>query len=322
MDLCSQLRPFLDRELGPLARWRLRRHLRSCERCREQLQADLRVEEALTLEVGTDHAGEADAVRRVEEAWVAVAAAAAVPAQPRLRTPAPRLITATALGAAIVGAVLIQSLTAPSRAVADLREAMSRVQRFHVRLEIPGHSVRYEAWGERGRGARIEEWSGEALTQVLVDDGTTFRRWEPGSRIVYTSPSQLKELFRQANGLYASRLLTRAARGRLFQGHEDWLGTATARQVAQVRRHGLPQRRIHVDLRDGFFERMVVYAELPSDRLTQANLYTDSNSPDSEPFARVFFSYPAEIPARLFRPGFAPGTRFEPDPAAAHSLDP
>ena len=63
---------------------------------------------------------------------------------------------------------------------------------------------------------------------------------------------------------------------------------------------------------NGFFERMIVYAERESDRLVQANLYTDSRSPDEEPFARVFFDYPNRVDPKLFRYEPPKGTAVRP----------
>jgi hypothetical protein len=195
----------------------------------------------------------------------------------------------------------VSTITGPRRALASVAQAMEKVRNFHVRLEIPGIELRYEAWGQKGVGTRIEERMGQTLTTLIVDDGRMLRRYEPEAKLLRQGPTKLRTVFKQAAQFSATRLLNQAARGRLFAGQQDWLGEATAREVSRVRRSGVPQRRIHVDLKDGFFERMVVYADLETDRLTQANLYTDSRHPDESPFARVFFDYPEKMDAALFR---------------------
>jgi hypothetical protein len=205
--------------------------------------------------------------------------------------------------AAIGVAVLLfafSAVTGPKRALASVAQAMAKVQNFHVRLDLRGGALRYEAWGRKGVGTRIEERMGDTLTTLIVDDGKTLRRYEPGQKLLRQGPTRLRTVFKQAAQFSATRMLTQAAKGRLFAGHE-WLGEATAREVSRVRRNGVPQRRIHVDLKDGFFERMVIYADLETDRLTQANLYTDSESADEDPFARVFFEYPEKVDPSLFR---------------------
>jgi hypothetical protein len=212
---------------------------------------------------------------------------------------APRWVTASAAVVVAVG-LFVSAVTAPSRALANVAGAMARTRRFHLRLELPGLPTRYEAWGERNVGARVEEWEGKERTLVIVDDGKQLRRYSPEENLIRQSDTRLQSLFRQAAGFSATRILRQAARGKLFEGQE-WLGEATAREVAQIRRNGVPQRRIQIDLRDGFFERMIVYAEMQTDRLTQVNLYTDSNRIEEEPLARIFFDYPEELDPSLLR---------------------
>jgi len=209
-------------------------------------------------------------------------------------------MTASATVALAVGLYVVASVTAPPRALAQVADAMKRVNRFHIRMEVPGIDTRYVAWGERGVGTRVEEWEGSEQTMIVLDDGAKLRQYSPSEQVVREGQTRLKRIFREAASFNATKMLRQAAKGRLFDGQE-WLGEANAREVARVRRNGVPQRRIQVDLKDGFFDRMIIYAHLDDDRLTQANLYMGRNTPDTQPFARVFFEYPERLDPKLFR---------------------
>ena len=319
MSLCNQLRPYLDGETTPLEHWRMRRHLRHCPACSTRKAAEEALGPFLDAGLAYDAPEEAEALARVERRWretlaaprAAAAEAVAPPegsraARLRWRFASPRWLTASA-ALVVATALFVGAVTAPSRALAGVAGAMARVQRFHVRMELPGLPIRYEAWGERNLGARVEEWEGGRRTSIILDDGKRLQRYMLDEALVRESDTRLQKLFRQAANFSATRILRRAARGKLFEG-EEWLGRATAREVAKIRRHGIFQRRIQIDLEDGMFERMILYAELETDRLTQANLYTDSNRADEEPFARVFFEYPAQLAPNLLRLDLPPGT--------------
>jgi hypothetical protein len=296
----------------------MERHLRGCPACSAQKAAEEELGRLLAREFEADTPEEARAAARVTEAW-----RRSIPV-PELRTPqraapAPwisrrRLLSASAAVGVAVTLFAISAITGPIRALAGVKDAMARAQRFHLRIEAPGSPMHYEGWGQRGVGARLEEWQGKRLQRVIVDDGQTLRSYYPRANVVRQGETRMKEIYRQAAGFNATRILRQAAKGKLFDGQE-WLGEAKAREAARVKRHGMWQRRIQVDLEGGFFERMIVYADQSTDRLTQANLYTDSNDPEEEPTARIFFSYPERLDPQLFR--------FHP-PAGAHveHLDP
>src|SRR5262249_55696872 len=91
-----------------------------------------------------------------------------------------------------------------------------------------------------------------------------------------------------------------ASEGRLFEGH-TLLGDPTPREVTRVRKEGRELSRIRVDLENGMFKRMIVYANLDTDRIVQADLYTHDDRPDTEPWARIRFDYPERVPPSLFR---------------------
>ncbi len=212
---------------------------------------------------------------------------------------------------ALAGAAFLLAaglLTAPTRALAAVADAMAKVPRFHVRMEIPGLPTRYEAWGERGVATRVEEWEGDQRTVVVLDDGHKLRRYYPEEQMLRESGTKLETVFRHAANFNASRMLSEAARGRLFEGQE-WLGEARAREVAEVHREGRRLRKIRVDLKDGFFEKMIVYADARTDLLARAHLYTDSRLPEEAPFAVVRFDYPENIDRNLFRLKTPRGTR-------------
>jgi len=279
----------------------MERHLRACPACGRQREADA----ALTPLLTAAAPGEAAAAARVTERWIAaLTEPRPAPARPAARR---RWLPASAAAMLAVGLCVFGAVTAPSRAIGAVSSAMAKAPRFHVRMEVPGVDLTYEAWGERGRGARVEERQAGALTQVVVDDGRRLRSYEPAARRVTEGQTRLKRIFRQTLGFSASRMLRRAAQGRLFEG-EEWLGEARAREVAQVRRNGARMRRIQVDLRDGFFARMVIYADAKGDRLTQANLYLDRDTPDEEPSARVLFDYPDRLGPEVFTLQPPPGT--------------
>jgi hypothetical protein len=293
----------------------MERHLRRCPACSAQKAAE---EEVLTLlreEITADTPEEAAALERVARRWQESIPVPTSPPRPAPARPfrpwrllSPRWMTASAALALVAGILVFSMVTEPTRAIAAVAGAMAKVQRFHLRMEVPLWGVRYEGWGAKGVGVRVEEWQGSRRTAVVVDDGRKLRRYYPEERVVRRSASRLKEIFQQAAGFSASRLLRLSDRGKLFEG-QDWLGEATAREVSRVRRDGREQRRIQVDLKDGFFERMIVYADRETDRLTQANLYTDSNSPDERPFARVFLDYPEQVEQSLFQLQLPAGTQ-------------
>jgi hypothetical protein len=255
----------------------------------------------LLCDPAADRAEEAAAIARVQARWLESIPA---PAVSRVEIVRPRPAgrgwwTASAVAGAAVGVIAIAVITGPSRAVAQVQNAMSKVQRFHVRMEVEGMDVRYEAWGERGKATRVEEREGNRVTMVLLDDGQNLRQYSPEEQVIRESGTRLSGVFRDAAGFQAGRMLSKAARGRLFDGHE-WLGEAKAKEVAQVRRDGILQRKINVDLENGYFARMIVYAPISTDRLVQANLYLDRDTPQEEPFARVYFDYPQQLSPKLF----------------------
>lgn len=217
-------------------------------------------------------------------------------------------MTASVAVGAFAVLIVAGMVTAPTRALAAVAGAMSRVPRFHVRMELPGLTTRYEAWGDKSLGTRVEEWTDGRRTVVVLDDGRKLRRYYPDEHVLRESGTKLDTVFHQAANFNASRMLSEAARGKLFQG-QDWLGDARAREVAEVVRDGIRLRKIQVDLKDGFFERMIVYADLGSDLLTQAHLYTDSRTPESNPFAVVRFDYPERVDRALFRLTTPRGTK-------------
>jgi hypothetical protein len=177
---------------------------------------------------------------------------------------------------------------------------MSRVPIFHLRVDVPGSDTVYEAWGERKVGARVDEIQGGKRFTLFLDNGR-FAAWSGAKNgDVRRGRSRLRWIQQQINGLVAGNLLRKAATGRLFEG-SDWIGRANARESRQVLRNGTPLRCIHVDLKDSFFERMVLYADLATDRLTEAKLYADLESPEQEPFALVYFDYPDHLNPSLFR---------------------
>ncbi len=208
-------------------------------------------------------------------------------------------LTASALAGVFVLGFGLWAMTAASRALGDVAGAMRKVKAFHIRMELPGLDTRYEAWGQRRVGVRVDGWEGGERSLVLLDDGKTLKRWDFDAGVLRQSPTRIRSLYRKAANFNASRMLRQAAQGELFEG-EEWLGEARAREVAKVKRAGAWMRRIQIDLKDGFFERMVVYAHADDYRLAQANLYTDARRPDEEPFARVFFDYPEQIPQERF----------------------
>lgn len=278
----------------------MQRHLHQCPACSERRAADEALGRLLLTESAADTPEQTEAIRRLTRQWEA-ALTEPRPA-PRRRLPVRRLLSASALGAVGIGLFALSAITAPSRAIGAVSDAMQKVHHFHVRMELPGLPVRYEAWGERNRAARVEEWEGKTLTLVVLDDGKRLRSYDPQQKQVREARTRLKGLMRQTLGFSATKVLRKAAQGELFQGEgKELLGEAKAREVAQIRRNGIPQRRIQIDLEEGFFARMVVYAELKTDRLTQANLYLDHRSPDDQPSARVFFDYPQQISAERFQ---------------------
>jgi hypothetical protein len=311
MSLCSQLREYLDGEMGPLGRWRMQRHLRACPACSEQKAAEESLLPFLTSALAESGPEEAAAAERVTRRWAETFAAAPpvyreAPVQ-RAR-PGRRLMAAGAALGMAVALFVGTTLYLPRKALAEVRDAMAKVDTFHIRMQIPASDTRYEGWGQRKVGARVEEWEGNRRTMILIDDGKRLRRYYPQEKVVRESDSRLRTIFRQAAGFNASKMLSQAVRGKLFEGQE-WLGEATAREVARIRRNGSYQRRVQVDLKDGFFDRMVIYADIATDRLTQANLYSGRDTPDDEPMARVFFDYPQTLPSTLFRLAAPPGAK-------------
>ena len=284
-------------------------HVRSCRACSAQKAAEESFRPCLTAQAARSEQTpeEAAAVERVTQRWLEAFAQPLEPATHgpvsyrRARwSPGRRLVTATAVLGAALALFAGSALYAPRKAMAEVADAMKRVQRFHLRMELPGIETHFEAWGERRVGARAEEWEGSRLRTVILDDGKKLRGFYLEERVVREGKTHLKEFFREAAGFNASKMLSQAATGKLFEKAE-WLGEPTAREVARVQRNGIPQRRIEVDLKGGFFERMVIYADRQTDRLTQANLYTDRRNPDEEPFARVYFEYPEQIDPMLFK---------------------
>lgn len=285
----------------------MQRHLRHCPACSERKAADDNLDLLLHADAGQDAPEEAAAIARLTQRWSDTLTESRPVAAVRPRVISRRWLSASALGAAGIGIFTFLAVTAPSRAIGAVSDAMKRVQRFHMRMEIEGMPQRYEAWGERDRAARVEEWEGKKLTLIVLDNGKTLRSYDPDAHELMVSGTRLKSVMRQTLGFSATKMLRKAAQGQLFS-EQEWLGEAQAREVAQIRRNGIGQRRIEVDLKNGFFERMVVYADLKTDRLTQANLYMDRNKPDDQPAARVWFDYPEIINPMLFKLHPAPGT--------------
>ena len=278
----------------------MQRHLRHCPACSAQTDAETTLR-PLLVGAAADSAAEAAAITRVQARWLESIPAPAASRAELVRPRAARrgFWTASAMVGAAVAAIAVVVITGPSRAVAQVENAMSKVQRFHVRMELEGVDIRYEAWGERGKATRVEERQENRLTTVLLDDGQYLRQYSPGEQVIRETETRLSGVFREAAGFQAGRMLSRAARGHLFDGHE-WLGEAKAKEVAQVRRDGILQRKINVDLEGGYFARMIVYAPITTDRLVQANLYLDRDTPQEEPFARVYFDYPQRLDPKLF----------------------
>jgi hypothetical protein len=277
----------------------MQRHLRRCPACTEQKAAEEKLGGLLAAELAEDSPEDRAAIARLTERW-RDSLTEPRPVAARVRRSRRGLISVTAVGAAALAVFVAGAVTAPTRAIGAVSSAMAKVKRFHVRMELPNLPVRYEAWGERDRAARVEEWQGDTLTLVMVDDGKRLRSYDPQEQQVSWGKTRFKRVMRQAMGFSATKMLRRAAQGELFEGQE-WVGEAQAREVAQIRRNGLTQRRIQIALKDGFFARMVVYAEMPTDRLTQANLYLDGATPDEQPDARVFFDYPDTLDPVLFK---------------------
>jgi len=284
----------------------MQRHAERCPVCSARRDADAELDSLLAADFAADQPEEAAALGRVSEVWRRTLADATDVAAPVRRTRRSqwgsprRWMSASAALAGAVGIFVVVTLTRPTLALAKVESAMANVQVFHLRMEVPGMPARYEGWGEKGVGARLEEWEGDRMTGVYIDDGASLRFYDPVRKEIRQSGTRLKDLYRQAAGFNATRLLRQAARGTLFKGNE-LLGKATAREVARVKRNGIPQRRIQVELSGGLFERMIVYAELEPGRLTQANLYMDANSGDDAPSARVFFDYPGTVKPGLFQ---------------------
>lgn len=291
----------------------MQRHLRHCRACTAQTEAEETLFSALTGSQA-DTAEEAAAIARVERVWLASVAQA--PESTAVRRPAQRRwVTASAAVGFTIALFAVAVITGPSRAIAQVQNAMAKVQCFHLRMDVVGYDVRYEAWGERGKATRVEEHEGGEVTMVVLDNGETLRRYFPGEKLIRESATRLKSVFKDAAGFQASKMLSKAARGRLFDG-QDWLGEAEAKEVAQIRRDGAVQRRIQVDLKNGYFARMVVYASTATDRLSQANLYLDRQTPEDQPFARVYFDYPEHLNPKLFElkvPGKLPVHKTEED---------
>lgn len=286
----------------------MQRHLRACRNCSTHAVAESSLRPLLVEEFVSDTPAETAAIERVTRWWLDTLSEAE-PARVVARHPVSRrwMTASVALGA---GAVLFVAgvVTAPTRALAAVAGAMSRVPRFHVRMELPGLTVRYEAWGDKGVGTRVEEWTDGRRTVVVLDDGRKLWRHYPDEKVLRVSGTKLDTVFHEAANFNASRMLSEAARGKLFHG-QAWLGEARAREVAEVQREGRRLRKIQVDLKDGFFERMIVYADLHTDLLAQAHLYTDNRTPESNPFAVVRFDYPERVDRALFRLTTPRGTR-------------
>jgi hypothetical protein len=280
----------------------MERHLRRCPTCATQKAAEESLTHLLRAELAADSPQEAEAVARVTCAWQealpAPDAFAGVRA-PRWRVNAPRWVPASA-ALALGAALFVFTVTAPTRALAKIAGAMDKADRFHLRMQVPSFNAAYEAWGERSVGARVEERQGGKLTMIVLDDGQTLRRFYPEEKQMRQSGSKLGSIYKHAAGLSASRLLRLAAKGDLLRG-QDWLGHPTAREVAPIARNGREERRIQVDLQGGFFERMVVYADPATDRVVEANLYTDSRDPDTDPFASLLFDYPERVDPSIFQ---------------------
>ncbi len=290
-------------------------HVRSCPACSTQKSAEETLQAYLAP--GFPAPEDAAACERVTERWRGILTQPVGPAT-RGETLPPsgakdarrgtrgiwgparrRLVAATVVLGTVLCLLAGSALYAPQKAMAEVADAMRRVQRFHLRMEVPGTEVHYEAWGERSVGARAEEWDGKRLSTVILDDGRLLRGFYLEEHVVRQGKTRLGEFFREAAGFNASKMLSQAASGKLFEKAE-WLGEPTAREVARVERGASAQRRIEVDLKGGFFERMVIYADLASDRLLEANLYTDRRSPESAAFARITFDYPEQIDRSRF----------------------
>lgn len=292
----------------------MQQHLRRCPDCTAQIDAEAALAAHLSG-AGADTEEDLAAISRIQRQWLASVPETASEAVRQARHAGRRWVTASAVIGFSVLLFAVSVVTGPSRAIAQVQDAMAKVQSFHLRMEVPGYDVRYEAWGERGKATRVEEREDGRLTMVVLDDGKTLRRYFPEEKVVRESVTRLNTVFRDAAGFQASRMLSKAARGRLFDGHE-WVGEAEAREMEQVRQDGVVQRRINVDLKNGYFARMVVYADVSTDRLAQAELYLDRDATDEEPFARVHFDYPAKLDAKLFElklPGKLPVRRTEED---------
>lgn len=315
MRQCDQLRLYRDGEMTVVERWRMQLHLRRCRACMAQSNVEETLCAAL-IDPRADTAEEAAAIARVERAWLAAMPQTVIQAAP-VRRPrfSGRWMTASAAVGFTFALFAVAVITGPSRAIAQVQNAMSKVQCFHIRMDVNGYDLRYEAWGERGKATRVEEREDGKVSMVVVDDGKTLRRFDPEEMLVRESATRLKSVFRDAAGFQASKMLSKAARGRLFDG-QDWLGEAEAKEVAKIRRDGAVLRRIQVDLKDGYFARMVIFASTATDRLLQANLYLDRQTPEDEPFARVYFDYPDHVDPKLFElklPGKLPVRKTEED---------
>ena len=288
----------------------MQHHLRRCPACTAQTEAEQSLRPWLTDPAG-DFENEAEAASRVTQVWLDVLPE--MHARPRRRSRGRRgwLTFSAAVGLA-AAVFLVGVVTAPRRAVAQVRDAMARVQRFHLRMELRTRDARYEAWGQRGAGARVDEWEGDRRTMIILDDGQKLRRYSPTEKTVRESPTQFATALRAAANFKASRILRQAARGNLFQG-EEWLGKPEARGVEEVRRNGVRQRRIALAVEEGtgMFAKIVLYADVSTDRLAQADLFTGPEDADSDYFARVYFDYPERLDHALLHPKLPKGVRVE-----------
>lgn len=208
----------------------------------------------------------------------------------------------TASAAAALGVALLAVSTAVSGklALASVAGAMKKVQRLHVRMQVAAWGQRYEAWTERGKGARLEEWTGKRRTMVVVDDGKKLKRYYPGEKVVRQSDSQYRKFLKEARGFHASRMLEAINKGELLEG-QGWIGEPSVRHVTRLRRDGAELQRIDVALKNGMFEKMVVLADRSTDRVTEASLYSHDDSPEDRWFVRANFDYPERMTPWLFK---------------------
>ena len=298
MTQCDQLRRFLDGEMGPMGRWRMRWHLRHCAACTEQKAAEAAIGEFLT-DSAYDTAADAAAAARVTAAWLDTVPERSFPARRAARVSGARGWMSLSLAGGVAALILIGVLvTRPTSALAHVKEAMAKIRRFHIRMDVLPTGTHYEAWGSRDLGARIEERMDGRLTMIVIDDNRKIHRYAPNAKVMQDSPSRLKAALKDAAGFQATRLLHRASHGRLLEG-EEW-GEAKVSKASQVTVDGVLNWRIAIDIENGPFTRMIAWAPVKTDRLETADLFLGGELSDDQPFARVSFDYPDRLDPKLF----------------------